>query len=77
MEAGLVDVTCEPFAVAFTGLATTDRLLWLERTAHQGVEDGVLTGSEVEEWWAELEASDREGRFFGGGIAFVASGRKL
>jgi len=76
LDAGLVEVTCEPFGVLLTDFAAANRILWLERTARRAVEEGLLPEDAVAAWLADLEAAGRNGRFTGGLTAFVASGRK-
>jgi len=76
LDGGLVDVTCDAFAVTLMDFATANQLLWLERTARRAVEEGLPAHEDVVAWLAQLEAADRAGRFMSGGTMFVASGGK-
>ena len=41
-----------------------------------GVEENVFTATEVEEWWAELEQDDRDGKYFMSYTGYIIVGTK-
>ncbi len=45
-------------------------------TLTKALEARAVPAPELEHWWSELDAAEREGRFFAGDLGFIVTGRK-
>ena len=75
-SAGIADIAIEPDTWVWTDFATANRMLWLERTATQAVEAGLVREAEAAAWIAALREAGKTGRFFASVTFFTLSGSK-
>jgi ubiquinone/menaquinone biosynthesis C-methylase UbiE len=75
-EAGLVDIAIWPVTAQVTRLDRGAEGFAFRERAEEARASGVASAEEVAGWIAELEAADRDGRFFSALTAFVVAGRK-
>jgi len=72
-ESGLVDIRVLPHVfLAPYGLWRS----LVKGTLTKAVEAGSLSAAELDHWWSELDAADREGRFFEASVGFIVAGKK-
>jgi ubiquinone/menaquinone biosynthesis C-methylase UbiE len=75
-EAGLVDLAIWPVTARVTRLYLGAGSFAFRERAEAARAAGVASSEEVAGWSADLEAADRDGRFFSALTAFVVAGRK-
>jgi hypothetical protein len=75
-DAGFADVGgCEQFIESDYAFMEQSLRLVSTRVVDEHQLPG-LTRSDLTDWWADLEAASRAGRFYGGATAFIAWGTK-
>ena len=75
-EAGLSDITIEPFTVIDTDYAAFDAQYDLTRVVRRAEAAGAIGADEGARWLARLQECGQAGSFFTSMTNFVASGRK-
>jgi ubiquinone/menaquinone biosynthesis C-methylase UbiE len=75
-EAGLDEISVEPFTVVDTDYAAFNAQYDLPRIAARAQAAGVIRADEAERWLAALLERDRAGSFFTSMTSFVVAGRK-
>ena len=76
-EAGLVDVTVDPFTRIDADYAAFNAQDDLPRIVSRAQAAGAITAEEGSRWLTELDARARRGSFFATMTSFVVSGRRL
>jgi ubiquinone/menaquinone biosynthesis C-methylase UbiE len=75
-EAGLDEITVEPFTVVDTDYEAFNAQYDLPRIAARAQAAGVIQADEAERWIAGLRERERAGSFFTSMTSFVVAGRK-
>jgi len=72
-ESGLIDIRVIPHVFV------APYRLWrslVEGTLIKELEAGTVSALELDRWWSELAAADREGQFFEASLGFIVPGQK-
>jgi hypothetical protein len=75
-QAGLQEIILEPDTWIWTDHEEAMRMLWLERTAAEAAEAGVISADEANAWLSGLRQAGAVGHFFATVGFFILSGRK-
>jgi ubiquinone/menaquinone biosynthesis C-methylase UbiE len=73
---GLDDVKIVPTPIISHSLSDTNALLRLDATARAAVQRGTIAEAAAAQWFEDLRARERAGRFFGCLLCFAAVGQK-
>jgi ubiquinone/menaquinone biosynthesis C-methylase UbiE len=76
-EAGLKDISVEPFAGAFTDYTMADQVLSLCFRADSAEHAGLISTEEKARWLSDLQKRQALGRFFASLTVFVVGATKL
>ncbi len=76
-QAGLTNIAVEPDTWIWTDYEDAMQMLWLDRTAAQAAEAGVISGNEADTWLAELREAGATGTFFAAVVFFIVRGHKV
>jgi ubiquinone/menaquinone biosynthesis C-methylase UbiE len=74
---GLTDVLIIPTPLVSYSLTNTNKLLRLDATAKAAVQQGLITGDQSKQWFADLRQRQAQGSFFACLLCFTAVGRKV
>jgi hypothetical protein len=75
-DAGLTDLTVEPFTVSSTSLQVVLARVPYSEAIDRAIQDGMVDAEQMNTWWRSLEEADRAGTFFWSKTHFAIAGRR-